>query len=83
MSEFTFVGVDVSKKKLDVTILLKNDRFKYKQFDNNTTGFKSLCEWMAKYGQKLWVCMEATGHYSEHPANYLSEQGIKVITRLS
>lgn len=72
------LGVDISKNKFDVALLL-NDKVKTKQFNNNNNGFSNLIDWLKnKEVQSLHVCMEATGNYGEALANYLFELGYKV-----
>jgi len=75
------LGIDVSKLKFDVALLLANDKFKHKKFDNKPTGFSQLIEWLEKYvssTQELHICMEATGHYNEALATFLFDAGFKV-----
>lgn len=74
------VGVDVSKKKLDL-VVLNDGKAKSKVFDNTPAGYKELIEWLVK--QKVspgnvHVCLEATGVYSEPFALWLHDAGIKV-----
>lgn len=77
-----FLGVDVSKAKLDVALLLPNEKFKTKVFANNATGFKSLLQWLelnVPGGEAaVHVCMEATGSYHEELACFVHDQGLTV-----
>lgn len=41
-----FLGVDVSKAKLDVALMLPSDKFRSKVFANDALGFKSLLQWL-------------------------------------
>ena len=41
-----FVGIDVSKAKLDVALLLPNEKFRSKVFANDAQGFKALLQWL-------------------------------------
>jgi transposase len=77
MIQFDFVGVDVSKDKFDAALLF-DDKNLHKIFDNSITGFKLFNTWLKKHSQNPWVCMEATGHYSEHLANFLLQKKIRV-----
>lgn len=75
-----FLGIDISKSKFDVALLL-NNKVKTKKFDNNLSGFLSLTEWLNAKEidiQTLHVCMEATGRYSNALANHLFEKGYQV-----
>jgi transposase len=78
MSEQSFVGVDVSKLTLDVSILVDNNSFKYKQFNNSKSGYTAMLAWLKRYSDNLWICMEATGHYSELVAEYFYQKNILV-----
>jgi transposase len=74
-----FLGVDVSKAKLDVALLVPNEKFKSKVFANDTQGFKNLLQWLhlrAAGGlAEVHVCMESTGSYHEELARFLHDQG--------
>lgn len=77
MDKILFVGVDVAKDKLDVA-WRGNVNYSHQQFDNNLEGFTTFLGWLNQQTACPWVCMEATGHYSELLAEYLTEHGIKV-----
>ena len=71
----SYLGLDVSKAKVDCALLLKN-KVKSKVFPNNTQGFNSLLAWLGKHGVgRVHACCEATGTYSEAIALFLHEQG--------
>ena len=73
-----WVGVDVSKSKLDVAVLDDRGKIKSHVFDNSAKGFEALIAWLRQRGCDLaltWVCMEATGPYSEALATTLSDAG--------
>jgi len=76
------IGVDVSKKKLDVAVLLAEGRYRSKVFANDAGGFASLLEWIdatAPGGRAAaHVCMEATGVYHEALALSLYDVGVKI-----
>jgi transposase len=73
------VGIDVSKSKIDVTVLLGDKKSRYKIFDNNQKGFKELAEWLTQAGvTEAHVCLEATGSYGEAIALFMYEQCYKV-----
>ncbi|MEK1906014.1 MAG: IS110 family transposase [Pseudomonas sp.] len=74
------VGIDVSKLKLDVALLVQG-KVRSKVVSNNPAGYADLRAWLLKYGQVLSglpVCMEATGPYSEPAAIALSDMGMAV-----
>ena len=73
MTLFQFVGVDVSKDKFDSSF---NDDSKVFTLDNK--GFKKFVQYLNKVTSTPWVCMEATGHYSELLAEYLYKNKIQV-----
>lgn len=71
----SYLGLDVSKAKVDCALLLKN-KVKSKVFSNNTEGFNNLMTWLGKHGiSRAHVCCEATGTYSEAIALFLHERG--------
>jgi transposase len=75
MSEYQFVGVDISKAKFDVCI---NNTKLSNCFENNAKGFKKFVAWLNKKTAQAWVCLEETGSYSEGLAEYLYHQSIRV-----
>lgn len=77
MTQYQFVGIDVAKDKFDVA-LEKNNKLYQECFSNDKKGYQSLSKWLSKLTTQPWVCLEATGHYSELIADYLSSQKIRV-----
>lgn len=76
-----FVGVDVSKAKFDVALLLPKEKFRSKAFSNDHSGFSALLEWIALHvptGEVPHLCMEATGSYHEALACYAHDHGCMV-----
>jgi len=72
------VGIDVSKKKLDIALLL-NGKIKAKVVENSSDGYKLLLAWLNKskvVKETLHICMEATGTYYEPVAFALHEAGM-------
>ena len=74
------LGIDVSKKKLDLALLI-NGKVKAKVFENTVKGHDELLVWL--HASKaplptLHVCMEATGVYYEAVATRLHEEGLTV-----
>jgi len=62
--KFTFfIGIDVSKKTIDVAIYVSaNQPVLHRQFDNRPSGFKEMLAWITKYcgKQGLLFCFEHT-----------------------
>ncbi len=77
-----FLGIDVSKAKLDVALLLANGKFKSKVFANSAQGFEALLHWLLGHmpdaREALHIGMEATGSYHEALACFLSDHGLMV-----
>lgn len=77
-----FLGVDVSKAKLDVALLLDTDKFRSKVFVNDTQGFLSLLQWLGAHVPAglgaVQVCMESTGNYHEPLAYFLNDHDLWV-----
>ena len=79
-----FIGIDVSKKKLDVVVLLEPDTLKKRQkkVPNTPEGFQTLITWCQKQTGaapgELHAVMEATGPYHEALAYALHEAGLVV-----
>lgn len=73
------LGIDISKAKFDVALLIKGKVKKTKVFDNTPTGFNTLSSWLIKQDiVHLQACMEATGIYGDDLAIYLVDQGFVV-----
>jgi transposase len=76
------LGVDISKAKFDVALLLSGGKYRSKVFSNNAAGFKALLEWIDSNvpgGQaSVHVCMEATGSYHEGLALFMHDAGVDV-----
>lgn len=77
MIQEEFVGVDVAKDKFDVSFYV-NNRYKHTIYTNDLKGHSEFTEWLTKNISSPWVCMEATGHYSEGIADFLVKKEIKV-----
>lgn len=73
------VGIDISKKKFDVCILLPNNKSLTRIFSNNIKGFSELLEWFdQKEIRPCRAAMEATGWYGEDLARILYNKGYTV-----
>ena len=80
-----FVGIDFSKRRMDVSIVEKDfpeQTIDYKQFINNAEGAKEMCEWVeyttntsTKLEGEVLFCCEHTGSYCLEVCDYLSENG--------
>jgi len=71
-----FVGIDVSKLKLDVA-RLRLGKVRNKVFSNDRTGFGALAAWLSEDSitpSQAHICLEATGPYSEALAVWLSDE---------
>jgi transposase len=72
------IGIDVSKKKLDVCAIF-DGKSRKKIVDNSVSGLKSLRNWIFKNNINYpHICMESTGCYSEGVAEFFHELGFKV-----
>jgi len=74
-----FLGIDVSKDRLDV-LLLRDQRRAGQRFTNTPTGFEKLDQWVNRRcpSEAVHVCLEATGCYSEAVAENLIARGYTV-----
>lgn len=74
------IGIDVSKKTIDVRI---HTNRVYSQFENSRKGFKKMADWVNKNNsftiEETMVVFEHTGLYSYSLAVYLSENAIPFI----
>ena len=74
----TVLGIDVSKKKLDVLLMVGGKELKHK-FDNSKKGFQMLRGWLTSlHIEKVHACLEATGTYGEAVAEFLYDKGHRV-----
>lgn len=74
----SYLGLDVSKAKVDCALLL-NNKVKSKVVQNTPEGFNALTQWLIKHGaDHVHVCCEATGTYSDAIALFLHEHGYVV-----
>ena len=79
-AEAHVVGIDVSKRKLDVALLVEG-KVKSKVVENSSNGYADLTEWLVKqkvFPADVHVCMESTGIYSEPVALGLQKAGLQV-----
>ena len=74
----SILGIDVSKDKLDL-ILMVNDKRYHRVISNNSKGFQVMDKWLKSYhAEDLHACLEATGQYGESVAEWLYSQGYQV-----
>ncbi len=75
MEKREFIGIDVSKPKIDVWLYKAKQ---HKQFDNNEKGFKRLLQWVEKTTgvelNEVSFCFEHTGLYSLPLSLYLHQK---------
>jgi transposase len=70
------IGIDVSKKTLQVALLFPESKPKQKCFDNQIKGHQKLIEWIAQQGaQSVHACLESTSTYGEAVAEELFKAG--------
>jgi transposase len=73
------LGIDVSQKTLDVTLLNEKGGKRRKRFANTTAGIKALVVWLSQQTSAVvHVCMESTSVYWEDVAEALHEAGQQV-----
>jgi len=77
--ESAVLGIDVSKKTLDVTLLTEKGGKRRKRIANTTAGIESLKTWLQKQTSNVvHVCMESTSVYWEEVAEALHAAGQQV-----
>jgi transposase len=77
------VGIDVSKKKLDVALLMVDMKVRKKTFTNDLAGFQNLYLWVQHHHKgSFHFCMEFTGVYDEAVAEFLYEKG-QLVSRMN
>ena len=79
-----FAGVDVSKQKIDVCMIVNNQcsEIAHSSFEQSKKGFSALKKWLVqvsgKQTEKLLVCVENTGLYDDALLYYLSDNSLSV-----
>ena len=83
MEKDHYIGVDISKKTIDVAIYVKGQAkkgtFPHETFQNTAEGFKDMKRWLRKQGvvlSKSLFCMEATGNYTYELCLFLEQIGV-------
>ncbi len=63
MQEKVILGIDISKKTMDVCLRLDGKDY-HKVFANTQEGFNSCLGWCQNQrATSLWICLEVTGWY--------------------
>ena len=66
------LGIDVAQVSLTVTLLTNEGQWQHGHFSHDSKGFVQLARWVQRQVDKaVWVCLEATGRYSDAIAHYL------------
>lgn len=73
------LGCDISQKTIDIQTIDKqgNEQF-YLKIQNNKIGFEQLVKKLPESPQNYHICMEATGNYYEHFADFMVDCGYQV-----
>lgn len=82
MSYQWFIGIDVSKQTLDITILNNNEKKMYEQIENSDQSIKTFLKKLIK-DQKILLhdclfCLEHTGIYNSHFLKVMEEKKLFV-----
>ena len=73
----TFVGIDVSKRSLDVAALLNTGEVLRGKFGNTSQGHGELLSWLERFSN-CRVALEATGSYHQRLAATLQDKPVAV-----
>jgi transposase len=75
----TILGIDVAQATLAVALWRDGNILEQAEFDNTRTGFNKLQRYLKKrQAVPVHACLEATGRYWEHLAEFLVEHGHQV-----
>ena len=83
MKKNWYVGIDVSKKWLDVAIFVENsslEGYTHAQVSNDKAGYKELLRWLKEHDVDASTCMygmEHTGFYSDGLQHFLDRKGYR------
>ncbi len=82
MSYQWFIGIDVSKQTLDITILNNNEKKMYEQIVNSDQSIKTFLKKLVR-DQKILLhdclfCLEHTGFYNSHFLKVMEEKKLAV-----
>ena len=74
-----FLGIDVSKKTLDVALLSDHPKPQHKVFANDAAGHEELVAWLGRHSSgAVHACLEATGTWATGVALALDAAGHRV-----
>jgi len=77
-----YLGIDVSKAKLDVALLSPENKIRSKVFVNDLAGFAALTAWLDAHVSEgrssVHACLESTGTYHEGVATFLHDERVTV-----
>ena len=77
--EKLYVGIDVSKETLDVTLRRGGKNGEHQVVSNDANGISQLIRWLSKQkATDIHACLEATGQYGDEVAERLHGQGYAV-----
>lgn len=76
-SRMAVLGIDVSKRTLDVCLLIEDARYQC-SIVNDPAGHERLHAWVRKLTDQYCACLESTGSYGEAVAKYLFSHGVDV-----
>lgn len=73
-----FIGIDISKEWLDISVITKDNTSAHLKVDNNLSGYKKMYQWLRQWHSKSeWlVCLEHTGIYGQPLWHYLTEKEV-------
>lgn len=79
-----FIGVDISKKTIDVAVIVNNNRqeIKYQRFVKGKSFFEKMIRWLKKQkvsmDEQTVFCMEYTGLYNRGLLGFLTGQKVLI-----
>lgn len=79
-----FAGVDVSKRKIDVCVIINNQKSEilHNSFEQSKKGFSALKKWLiqvtGKQTERLLICVENTGLYDDALLYFLADNKFSV-----
>lgn len=69
------LGVDVAQATVAVALTTDDGKWQHGSFSNDSQGFSQLKRWVQRQvSAQVWVCLEATGRYSDAIAHYLHQE---------
>ena len=71
MMKQAVLGIDVSKKTLQVALLHHDGKPKQKHFENTPVGHQKLLQWLSQQAVQVHACLESTSTYGEAVAEAL------------